>query len=236
MVYSTIKSGRGTFALLIDPDKQRDNLSDLVTKAGNLGVDLILVGGSLVKRGMDETIAVIKSNGNIPTVLFPGSVFQFTPTADAILLLSLISGRNPEYLIGNHVIASQAIKESRMEVIPTGYMLIDSGQTSSAQYMSNTSPIPRSKPDIALATALAGEQLGLKTIYLEGGSGAQDTIPEAVIKTVCNNVSIPVIVGGGIKTPKQVKAIRLAGASMVVVGNSIEESPHLLEDLVAASR
>jgi len=236
MVYSTIKSDRGTFALLIDPDKQRDNLSDLVTKAGNLGVDLILVGGSLVKRGMDETIAVIKSNGNIPTVLFPGSVFQFTPTADAILLLSLISGRNPEYLIGNHVIASQAIKESRMEVIPTGYMLIDSGQTSSAQYMSNTSPIPRSKPDIALATALAGEQLGLKTIYLEGGSGAQDTIPEAVIKTVCNNVSIPVIVGGGIKTPKQVKAIRLAGASMVVVGNSIEESPHLLEDLVAASR
>lgn len=236
MVYSTIKSDRGTFALLIDPDKQRDNLSDLVTKAGNLGVDLILVGGSLVKRGMDETIAVIKNNGNIPTVLFPGSVFQFTPTADAILLLSLISGRNPEYLIGNHVIASQAIKESRMEVIPTGYMLIDSGQTSSAQYMSNTSPIPRSKPDIALATALAGEQLGLKTIYLEGGSGAQDTIPEAVIKTVCNNVSIPVIVGGGIKTPKQVKAIRLAGASMVVVGNSIEESPHLLEDLVAASR
>lgn len=236
MVYSTIKSDRGTFALLIDPDKQRDNLSDLVTKAGNLGVDLILVGGSLVKRGMDETIAVIKNNGNIPTVLFPGSVFQFTPTADAILLLSLISGRNPEYLIGNHVIASQAIKESRMEVIPTGYMLIDSGQTSSAQYMSNTSPIPRSKPDIALATALAGEQLGLKTIYLEGGSGAQNTIPDAVIKTVCNNVSIPVIVGGGIKTPKQVKAIRLAGASMVVVGNSIEESPHLLEDLVAASR
>ncbi|MDY0255047.1 MAG: geranylgeranylglyceryl/heptaprenylglyceryl phosphate synthase, partial [Tenuifilaceae bacterium] len=163
-------------------------------------------------------------------------VFQFTPTADAILLLSLISGRNPEYLIGNHVIASQAIKESRMEVIPTGYMLIDSGQTSSAQYMSNTSPIPRSKPDIALATALAGEQLGLKTIYLEGGSGAQDTIPEAVIKTVCNNVSIPVIVGGGIKTPKQVKAIRLAGASMVVVGNSIEKNPHQLEELVAASR
>jgi len=115
-------------------------------------------------------------------------------------------------------------------------MLIDSGQTSSAQYMSNTSPIPRSKPDIALATALAGEQLGLKTIYLEGGSGAQDTIPEAVIKTVCNNVSIPVIVGGGIKTPKQVKAIRLAGASMVVVGNSIEKNPHQLEELVAASR
>jgi len=236
MVYSTIKSSRGAFALLIDPDKQTDNLPDLVTKAESLGVDLILVGGSLVKRGMEETIATIKSNCRIPTVLFPGSVFQFTPTADAILLLSLISGRNAEYLIGNHVIASQAIKESKMEVIPTGYMLIDSGQTSSAQYMSNTSPIPSSKPDIALATALAGEQLGLKTIYLEGGSGAQNSIPETFIKTVCDSIDIPVIVGGGIKTPKQANAIRMAGASMVVVGNSIEKNPHLLEELVAASR
>ena len=123
-----------------------------------------------------------------------------------------------------------------MEVIPTGYMLIDSGETSSAQYMSNTIPIPRSKPDLALATALAGEQLGLKTIYLEGGSGAKSPVPTALIETVCRNINIPVIVGGGIKTPEDICAIRLAGASMVVVGNSIETNPHLLQELVAASR
>jgi putative glycerol-1-phosphate prenyltransferase len=236
MIYSTINSNRGAFALLIDPDKQTGSLTKLVTKAQSIGVDLILVGGSLVKRGMDETIAAIKSSCNIPTVLFPGSVFQFCPAADAILLLSLISGRNAEYLIGNHVIASQAIKESKMEVIPTGYMLIDTGGTSSVQYMSNTIPIPQSKPDIALATALAGEQLGLKTIYLEGGSGAHTVISQSLISMVCTNVSIPVIVGGGIKTPTQVKNIRSAGASMVVVGNSIENDPGLLEELVAASR
>lgn len=236
MVYSSIKKTEGTFALLIDPDKHITNLPNLIEKAQRVGVDLILVGGSLMKRGMDETIATIKVRSSIPVVLFPGSVFQFTSSADAILLLSLISGRNPEYLIGNHVIASQAIKESGMEVIPTGYMLIDSGETSSAQYMSNTIPIPRSKPDLALATALAGEQLGLKTIYLEGGSGAKSPVPTALIETVCRNINIPVIVGGGIKTPEDICAIRLAGASMIVVGNSIETNPHLLQELVAASR
>jgi putative glycerol-1-phosphate prenyltransferase len=151
-------------------------------------------------------------------------------------LLSLISGRNPEFLIGNHVVAAHAIKESGMEIIPTGYILIDSGTPTSVQYMSNTMPIPSSKSDIVVATALAGQQLGLKAIYLEGGSGAQLPISVETIVEVKNNISLPIIVGGGLHTPQQVHAARSAGASMVVVGNALEKNIDILKDLVDASR
>ncbi len=237
MILKTLsQQTRGQFALLIDPDKSICNIATLIQHAHEYGVDIILVGGSLVRGNMDDTILQIKKSCSIPVVLFPGSVFQFSPHADAILLLSLISGRNPEFLIGNHVIAAQAIHDSGMEVIPTGYMLIGTGEPTSVQYISNTMPIPRTKLDIAVATAMAGEQLGLRVIYLEGGSGADEIVPPQLVKAVCGSVNIPVIVGGGIRTPEQVQVLLDAGASMVVVGNAIESNLELFQQLVKASR
>ncbi len=161
---------------------------------------------------------------------------QFCPLADAILLLSLISGRNPDFLIGNHIHVSKAIKQSGMEVIPTGYMLIESGCITSVQYISNTTPIPSSKHDIAIATALAGQQLGLKAIYLEAGSGADYPVPQKLIEDVRREIELPIIVGGGLNTPEKVNRARLAGANMVVVGNALQNDATLLTRLVEASR
>jgi phosphoglycerol geranylgeranyltransferase len=237
MVYSLISNpSRGCFALLVDPDKNSKNLPSLVEQAQKYGVDFIMVGGSIVKQSLEDTIKTIRDYCNLPITLFPGSAFQFTPKADAILLLSLISGRNAEFLIGNHVIVSQALRDSGMEIIPTGYMLVNSGEVGSVQYMSNTMPIPGNKPEIAIATALAGQQLGLKAIYLEGGSGTVTSVSETMVKSVCSNVDVPVIVGGGIRNPNQVKAFRKAGASVIVVGNTLEENPSLFKDMVDASR
>jgi len=238
MVYNLLKSSsRGTFALLIDPDKYSQNeILKVVDYANRCEVDLILLGGSLMKSSMENALRAIKGSTSIPVVLFPGNVFQLCPKADAILLLSLISGRNPEFLIGNHVVASYAIRDSGMEVIPTGYILIDSGLPTSVQYMSNTVPIPRNKTDIAVATALAGEQLGLKAIYLEAGSGAKEPVPTSLISQVRNNIQLPIIVGGGLHTPQQILDARKAGANMVVVGNAVEANPNLLCELVKASR
>ena len=238
MVFNLIEQdSAGTFALLVDPDKFSSikEVSRLANHAEKCGVDLIFLGGSLIRKSMENTLFALKEETKIPIVLFPGSVFQLCTQADAILLLSLISGRNPEFLIGNHVVAAHTIKESGMEVIPTGYILIDSGAPSSVQYMSNTTPIPSNKPDIVVPTALAGEQLGLKIIYLEGGSGAKSPIPVDVISEVRKNISLPIIVGGGLRTPKQVKDVMRAGASMVVLGNAIEGNGNLLEELVFAS-
>lgn len=238
MVFNIFNNGlEGAFALLIDPDKYSiDQVRKLATNSEQSKVDLILLGGSLIRKSMESTLNAIKEVTSIPVVLFPGSVFQLCPNADAILLLSLISGRNPEFLIGNQVIAAHAIKDSGMEVIPTGYILIDSGLPTSVQYMSNTSPIPRNKVDIVVATALAGQQLGLKTIYLEGGSGANLPIPSEIVSEVKQNVNLPIIVGGGLRTPEQVAEIRKAGASMIVVGNALEGNLGLLQDMVLASR
>ncbi|PKP39636.1 MAG: geranylgeranylglyceryl/heptaprenylglyceryl phosphate synthase [Bacteroidetes bacterium HGW-Bacteroidetes-15] len=238
MVFDLIKQdSAGTFALLVDPDKYSiKDASLLAGQAEENGVDIILLGGSLIRKSMEKALLAIKEATKIPIVLFPGSVFQLCPRADAILLLSLISGRNPEFLIGNHVVAAHTIKESGMEVIPTGYILIDSGSPSSVQYMSNTTPIPSNKADIVVATALAGEQLGLKVVYLEGGSGAKLPISTDVISEVKKNISLPIIVGGGLRTPEQVREVRKAGASMVVVGNALERNGKLLQELVIASR
>lgn len=238
MIYDLIANrSSGTFALLIDPDKySAQEVSRIAIYAENCGTDLILLGGSLTRNSMDIALKAIKRVTPTPVLLFPGSVFQLCPNADAILLLSLISGRNPEFLIGNHVVAAHAIKESGMEIIPTGYILIDSGTPTSVQYMSNTMPIPSSKSDIVVATALAGQQLGLKAIYLEGGSGAQLPISVETIVEVKNNINLPIIVGGGLHTPQQVHAARSAGASMVVVGNALEKNIDILKDLVDASR
>jgi putative glycerol-1-phosphate prenyltransferase len=227
---------KATFALLVDPDEHSaKGIESLANQAEQVGVDIIFFGGSFVKSHIETALTAIKQSTKIPVVLFPGNAIQFSSKADAILLLSLISGRNPDYLIGNHIIVSNAIKESGIEVIPTGYMLIESGVTTSVQYMSNTMPIPSAKIDIAVATALAGQQLGLKAIYLEAGSGAKFPVPPDLIREVRKNIDLPIIVGGGLRLPEQVYAAREAGANLVVVGNAIEKNPNLLGELAKAS-
>jgi len=238
MVYTQlVKSQKGLFALLVDPDKYSvDDLIDLSQRAQTAGVDMILLGGSITQASMADTLLTIRRVTSIPIVLFPGNAIQFVPTADAILLLSLISGRNPDFLIGNHVLVSHSLRKSGMEIIPTGYILVESGRVTSVQYMSRTVPIPRDKCDIVIATALAGQQLGLKSIYLEAGSGAEMPVSTQIISEVCKYVDLPIIVGGGLRNPEQVKAARSAGASMVVVGNALEKDLGILKDLVSACR
>ena len=167
-------------------------------------------------------------------ILFPGNNYQLCEEADALLLLSLISGRNPEYLIGQHVVAAPLIKESGIEAIPTGYLLIDGGKISTTSYITQTVPIPADKPDVAVATALAGEQLGLKLIYLEAGSGAANPVSAEMISAVKKNVSLPLIVGGGIRSGAQAEAACQAGADIIVVGNILEKAPELLMELSLA--
>jgi len=226
MVYKLIKDTQDKkklFALLIDPDKSDlKHLSKLIPVANSCDVSMLLIGGSLVNADVSEFITQIKKITKLPVVLFPGNAMQFSGNADAILLLSLISGRNPDFLIGNHILVAGAIKRSGIEVIPTGYILIDGGASTSVQYMSNTMPIPASKIDIAVATALAGEQLGMKLIYLEAGSGAKNPVPIEMITAVKKEIAVPLIVGGGLRSPKQVQAAWNAGADIVVVGNALE--------------
>lgn len=228
LIHNKIKDGKKIFALLIDPDKHNEkSLVELIkiTKI-NPGPDIILIGGSLVFNGIDETVKKIKSLTTKPVYLFPGNALQVSNNADGILLLSLISGRNPEFLIGNHVLSAPKIKKSGIEVIPTGYMLINSGIDTSVSYMSNTSPIPYYKNDIAVATALAGEMLGLQTIYLEAGSGAIKPVSNKMISEVKSQIKIPLIVGGGIKNTQQLKEVLQAGADMVVIGTATETNPN----------
>ncbi len=220
------------FALLIDPERQAyDDLEKIIIAADKAVVDVILVGGSLTSEPIDNTLLFVKKRTSIPVVLFPGNLLQLSGKADGILLLSLLSGRNPEYLIGNHVLASRFLKNSGLEIIPTGYIMVDGHQVTSVEYISNTRPIPSDKPDIVVATALAGEQLGLKLIYLEAGSGAQDAINSDVIASVINNLTIPVIVGGGISDADDIRRIYKSGANGVIVGSAIEKDYRLLEVL-----
>lgn len=222
--------GSKKIAVLIDPDKHTESsLSKIADKSQKDGADFFLVGGSLLFSTIDETVIRIKQYSDLPVLLFPGNVLQITDKADGILLLSLISGRNPELLIGNHVIAAPLLKKSNLEIIPTGYMLIDGGNTTSVEYMSNTKPIPADKADIAVATALAGELTGLKTIYLEAGSGANQPINENMIQKVKNNIQIPIIVGGGIRDIKILSGICSAGADVIVIGTAFEKNPELLK-------
>jgi phosphoglycerol geranylgeranyltransferase len=235
MIYNNIlnkQKKKKQFFLLIDPDRYNNTtLKETIRVANNFSIDLILVGGSLVSRSVSPLIDIIKNNTDIPVVLFPGSLLQITDNADGILLLSLISGRNPEFLIGNHVIASPVLKRSNLEIISTGYILIDNGKTPSVEYMSNTTPIPSDKIDIAVATALAGEMLGLKLIYLEGGSGAKQPVKGTMIEAVKQNVTIPLIVGGGIKNEYDAANVYKAGADIIVVGNAIESKLKMLEKI-----
>lgn len=237
MIYSEIldkcKRGEKQIAVLIDPEIQNINdIQSIVERATKEGVDYFFVGGSLTNVPIDDVIKSIKQYTNRPVLLFPGNLLQLSNYADGILLLSLISGRNSDLLIGNHVIAAPFLKKSKLEVISCGYMLVEGDKTTSVQYMSNTNPLPRQKNDIAVATSMAGEMLGLKSLYLDAGSGASKYIPLQMISSVKSNVSIPLIVGGGIRTKEDAIAVCNAGADIIVIGTAFEENPKLISEIV----
>lgn len=233
-VYDTILAAKGAkkalFAVLVDPGKTDvSKLNRLLKAIEKRPVDFIFIGGSLASaHQLDQCIQALKDYQAAPIVIFPGNEVQIHPQADALLLLSLISGRNPDLLIGKHVNAAMQLKKSKLEVIPTGYMLVESGKLTSVAYMSHTLPIPREKSDIACATALAGELLGMKLIYLEAGSGAENPVPTEMIQAVKSTIHIPLIVGGGIDTVEKYEKALSAGADLIVVGNVLEKKPELL--------
>ena len=228
--------GHKRLAVLIDPDKLRtQRLEEVVERSVTAGVDYFFIGGSLIVNNMlDSVLSDIKQRCDIPLVLFPGNSFQLSYRADAILFLSLISGRNPELLIGNHVIAAPYLKISPLEIMSCGYMLVDGGTATTVSYMSNTTPIPAQKADIAMCTAVAGEMLGLKLMYLDAGSGARQPVPLELIETVASATTVPLIVGGGIRDPALARKNAEAGADVIVVGNAIESDPSLINELADA--
>jgi len=235
LIYQKFERGQRQLAVLIDPDKLPQDA--FLIEAETLGVDYFFVGGSLLTGGsLSECIARIRKHTAVPVILFPGSAVQVDNSADGILFLSLLSGRNPEFLIGQQVLAAPYLKQSKLEVLSTGYLLIDGGKPTTASYISNTQPIPAEKPEIALSTALAGELLGMKLIYLDGGSGAFQPVPTPMIEMVRKHLSVPLIVGGGIKNTNALEAAFDAGASVVVVGNLFENKPELLADFMKVVR
>jgi len=223
--------GKKSIALLLDPDKSKgDSLRNILSIAKKSNTDYILAGGSLTFNSIDNLIDNIRELCSIPVILFPGNLLQLTHNADIIMLLSLISGRNPELLIGNHVIAAPHLKDVKEKLISVGYILISCGSKTSVEYISQTEAIPSDKPEIVVATALAGEMLGLRMIYLEAGSGASSHVPISIIKAVRENISIPLAVGGGIKNKKEVEDIFNAGANLIILGNGCEKKPDLLTE------
>ena len=221
---NNIKTKGAAYLVLLDPDKLPiTKIAPFIRHCVKSGVDGFLIGGSLMISGdLDSFIEVVKVETSLPLIIFPGSINQISSIADAILFLSVISGRNSEHLIGKHVTASPLIKRANIEPISTGYILVESGVTTTAVYMSGSLPVPRNKPEIAAATALAGEYLGMKFIYLEAGSGAQDSVPDEMVKAVSKECSIPIIVGGGIRTPQAARKKVDSGASIIVTGNFFE--------------
>lgn len=230
------KANKKQFVVLIDPDKVNpSNIDQIIELAFKAQVDCFFIGGSLmINDSLDFCILKIKEACNIPVILFPGSSMQLSYAADALLFLSLISGRNPELLIGKHVETAPFLFASPLEIISTGYMLIDGGVPTSVSYMSNTRPIPQGKNDIALSTAMAGQLMGSKVIYMDAGSGAEVPIEESMIQTVSKKINIPLIIGGGIRTPEKALTNVNAGADIIVVGNAIEKDPHLIAEIASA--
>ncbi len=239
-VYSTIRErkqqNKKSLAVLIDPDKTSpDHCIGIAKEATLCNLDFFFIGSSILTQNhLHDCIKALKNTCNIPVILFPGNIMQVSGEADAILFLSLISGRNPELLIGNHVLSAPLIRSSKLEVIPTGYMLIDSGSPTSASYMSQTFPIPHNKNDIAECTAMAGELLGMKAIYLDAGSGARFPVSTSMVSAVRNKIEVPLIVGGGIKSAEKAIELCQAGADIIVVGNALETEQGLMAELADA--
>lgn len=229
MKFELTKTDR-KLAVLIDPDKHdADQLFDFLNGVKLIDPDYILIGSSLIHNSNIEEVArITKSIIKKPLILFPGHFTQLNDEVDAVLLLSLISGRNPEHLIGQHVLAAPKLKELEAEIISTGYMLIDGGNLTSVGYMSNTNPIPHDKSDIAVCTAIAGEYLGMQIIYLDAGSGAAFPVKSSMVKKVARAVDVPVVVGGGIRSSEQLDEYWNNGANLIVIGNALEESDSVL--------
>ncbi|MCP4521949.1 MAG: geranylgeranylglyceryl/heptaprenylglyceryl phosphate synthase [Cytophagales bacterium] len=233
-IFSKKQNHKKGFAILLDPDNiSIEQVKVIIDKAEKGTVDYFLVGGSIILDMLhfQELVVFLKNNTQIPVVLFPGNLQQIHQEADALLLLSLISGRNPELLIGQHVLAAPMLKKSKLEVIPTAYLLIDGGKETAVTYMSNTKPIPANKPEIAISTAMAGELLGLQLLYVETGSGADSSVPVNIIKGLSREIDIPLIVGGGIRDVKTAQMLLENGADIVVVGNHIEENIDFIEEM-----
>ncbi len=237
-ILKTIAEKGAAYFVLIDPDKvNENNIAQFLQVSEKAGVDGFFVGGSLIVNGdFEKSIKLIKEYSALPVIIFPGSVNQLSPDADAVLYLSLISGRNAEHLIGKQVLAAPVIKKFNLEAISTGYMLIESGKQTTAEYISGTKPIPRNKPEIATATALAAQFLGMKLVYLEGGSGAENHVPLEMIKSVSEEIEIPLIVGGGIRTPGVARKMVNNGANIIVTGNFFEDRNNwnLMKDFASA--
>ena len=229
-------SGKKSFAVLVDPDKvNNEKMQEIIRLALLAKVDYFLVGGSLIiSNYLDECVQFIKRHCSIPVLLFPGSSTQISKYADALLYLSLISGRNPELLIGQHVVSAPAIKQSNLEIISTGYMVIDGGAPTTVSYISNASPLPADKNEIAMCTAMAGEMLGMKLIYMDAGSGAKVPITESMIEQVAKSIDVPLIIGGGITDPEKAYLNCKAGADIIVVGNAIEKDESLIMEMASA--
>ncbi len=235
---NTIREKGAAYLILLDPDKLPENkIGVFLNHCEKSGVDGFLIGGSLMVDGDFESfIEKVKLNTNLPSIIFPGSITQVSSFADAILFLSVVSGRNAEHLIGKHVLAAPSIKKSGIEPISTAYILVESGTTTTAVYMSGSLPVPRNKPEIAAATALASEYIGMKLIYLEAGSGADQPVPNEMVKAVSEHCTIPVIVGGGIRNPQTAREKVVNGASIIVTGNFFENENNwdLIKDFASA--
>lgn len=240
MIYNyitdSVSNKRKLLALLIDPDKcSPPMLKQLASILKQHPPHLLMVGGSLISTPVAPVIDYLQTELQQPVVLYPGSPTHLTPNVDAVLFLSMISGRNPELLIGHHVVAAPYIKQYGIEPISTGYMLIDGGSPTSVEYISQTRPIPADKTDIAVATALAGEMLGMKMIYMDAGSGAKNPISPKTIEAVKNALNIPLMIGGGIASTEQLISAYNAGADLVVVGNVLEKNPELIQSFLEAA-
>ena len=232
-ILNNTNNGVKMFGVLIDPDKQNvRELLETVKLCNNSDVDFFFVGGSIITHGdMQKTTRLIKENSTKPIIIFPGNPDQISKYADAILFLSLISGRNPEFLIGHQITAAPLIKKSDIEVIPTGYLLVDCGTTTTAIYVSDTNPIPHDNAEIAANTALAGEYLGLNLTYIDGGSGAKKCISKDMISKTKTAKNGPLIIGGGIRTSEAAKEIYKAGADIIIVGNGAEQNRNLIKEI-----
>lgn len=240
MVYDYLRKvveekGAG-YLVLLDPEKlPLPELREVVSQISEGGADGILVGGSTLYSGdFEEFVSQVKARSELPVIVFPGGAYQISRSADAILFLSLISGRNPQYLIAEQVSAAPLLKKYGIETIPVGYMLIESGNPTSVQFISSTLPIPREKTEIAVSHALAAEYLGMRMVYLDGGSGARSSVPDEMIRAVRDAISVPIIVGGGIRNPEEASLKVASGASFVVTGSATEEEPSVVRDFARA--
>ena len=233
---SVINERGAAYVVLIDPDrKNEDSINSRVELANNSGVDALFVGGSLMMDGnCTERVKQIKEVSNVPVIFFPGGVGQLNSYYDAMLFMSVISGRNPHYLIGEQVIAAPLVKVMGIETIPTGYILMDGGAGSTVEFVSGTRPIPMNRPDVAVAHALAGQYLGMNLIYLEAGSGAKEPVAPGIVEAVNDAVDVPLIVGGGIRSPETASETVNAGASIIVTGTIIELHSNRMKELADA--